>query len=54
MGFEMSDVSFVQPSSRFDLLIANKLMSDFFLLLRAGLTSYIVRHFLNLIKTVMI
>ena len=28
-GFEMSDVSFVQPSSRFDLLIANNLMSDF-------------------------
>ena len=52
-GLETSDVSFVRLSSRSVLLIANKLMSDFFLL-RAGLTSYIVRHFLNLIKTVMI
>lgn len=49
----MSDVSFVRLSSRSVLLIANKLTFDFFLL-RAGLTSYIVRHFLNLIKTVMI
>ena len=50
----MSDVSFVRLRCRSVLLIANKLTFDFFLLLRAGLTSYIVRHFLNLIKTVMI